>query len=103
VTELGELTGAWLSVAPVVNQTFGPVTTVSGLLTGRDVVAALRGRTLGDVLLLPRAMFTGRYGAGDAPPGVTLDDLSLADLAAQLGVRVAMAGTLGEALAVLAA
>jgi len=90
-----------LRLIPVVNEFFGPVTTVSGLLTGRDTVASLRGRDLGEVVLLPRAMFTGRYGAGDAPPGVTLDDMSIEEISAELGVRVAMAGTLSEAVAIL--
>ena len=95
------LAGAALRLAPVVNDFFGPVTTVSGLLTGRDAVAALRGRDLGDVVLLPRAMFTGRYGAGDRPPGVTLDDMHIEEISAQLGVRTEMAGTLAEALSIL--
>jgi hypothetical protein len=47
-------------------------------------------------------MFTGRYGAGASPPGVTLDDMSLADLSTQLAVPVEMAGTMTELLAVLA-
>ena len=93
--------GYRLRLRPVVNRLFGAVTTVSGLLAGRDVVEALQGESLGDFVLLPRAMFTGRYGAGDAPPGTTLDDLSIADLSAQLGVRVEMAGTLTEALDVI--
>ena len=76
---------------------------MSGLLTGQDVVAALRGQPLGDVVLLPRAMFTGRYGGGSAPPDTTLDDMSVKDIAEQLGVPVAMAGDLSEALSMLAA
>lgn len=99
VAELNRRTGAGWRLVPVVNELFGPVTTVSGLLTGRDVLAALRGRDLGEVVLLPRAMFTGRYGAGSAPPGTTLDDLHVSQMAAQLGVPVAPAGTLAEALA----
>jgi putative radical SAM enzyme (TIGR03279 family) len=103
VSELNEHTHAnWHAgwrLVPVVNDFFGEVTTVSGLLTGRDVLAALRGQELGEIVLLPRAMFTGRYGAGSAPPGTTLDDLQLADIAAHLEVPVAMAGTLTEALA----
>jgi putative radical SAM enzyme (TIGR03279 family) len=89
-------TGTNLQVVPVVNHFFGPVTTVSGLLTGQDLIAALRDWPLGDVLLLPRAMFTGRYGAGSAPPGTTLDNLHIDDIAAQLGVRTEMAGTVTE-------
>lgn len=103
VAELNERIGAGWRLVPVANQLFGDRVTVSGLLAGRDVLAALRGRNrgrdLGEVVLLPRAMFTGRYGAGSAPPGTTLDDLHIADMAAQLGVPVAMAGTLAEALA----
>jgi putative radical SAM enzyme (TIGR03279 family) len=95
------LTGAGWTLVPVVNEFFGPVTTVSGLLTGQDVVAALQGRDLGDVVLLPRAMFTGRYGAGSSPPGMTLDDVHIDDIAARLGVRVEVVGTMAEALAVL--
>jgi putative radical SAM enzyme (TIGR03279 family) len=101
VQEWHALSGASLRLVPVVNELFGPMTTVSGLLAGRDVVTALRGLDLGDVVLLPRAMFTGRYGAGDAPPGVTLDDMGIDEMSAQLGVRVEIAGTLSEVLAIL--
>ncbi len=98
VDELNKLVDANWRLAPVVNEYFGPVTTVSGLLTGHDVVAALRGEPLGEMVLLPRAMFTGRYGAGSAPPGTTLDEMHISDIEAQLGLPVRMAGTLGEAL-----
>ena len=110
VEELNEWAGARWQLVPVVNQFFGPVTTVSGLLTGRDVLDALQRRqqadegqqSLGEVVLLPRAMFTEGYGAGSAPPATTLDDVHIADIGAQLGVPVKMAGTLSEALDALA-
>jgi putative radical SAM enzyme (TIGR03279 family) len=98
VRELNALTGAAIRLVPVTNQYFGPVTTVSGLLTGQDVAAALREHPRSEVVLLPRAMFTGRYGAGSAPPGITLDDWSLEDLAASIGSPVRMAGTISEAV-----
>ena len=107
VKELNTLTGAGVCLAPVVNQFFGPVTTVSGLLTGQDVVAALQEQALREVVLLPKAMFitsspvTSRYGAGSASPGLTLDDMSIADISARLDVRLEMAGTMAEALAAL--
>jgi NifB/MoaA-like Fe-S oxidoreductase len=101
VNEANALASAGWDLVPVTNRFFGPVTTVSGLLAGQDVVAALRNRPLGEVVLLPRAMFTGRYGAGSAPPGMTLDDVSLAELSAQLGVRVEMAGTITEVLSLV--
>lgn len=102
VDELNGLTGAQVRLWPVVNRFFGPLTTVSGLLTGQDVVAALAGQPVGDVAVLPRAMFTGRYGAGSAPPDTTLDDMAVADIAASLGVPVAIAGTMAEVLEALA-
>ena len=101
VRELNTLTGAAIRLVPVVNQYFGPVTTVSGLLTGQDVAAALQGRPRSEVVLLPRAMFTGRYGAGSAPPGITLDGWSLEDLSAHAGSPVEMAGTISEVIAAL--
>jgi NifB/MoaA-like Fe-S oxidoreductase len=103
VAGLCERTGAEVRLVPVVNRFFGPVTTVSGLLTGADVVATLGGRPLGEMVLLPRAMFTGRYGAGSAPPGMTLDDMAVTEIEARLGVPVVMAGTMAEAVARLQA
>ena len=102
VDELNTATGAFIRLVPVVNRFFGSVTTVSGLLTGQDLLAVLGGSDVGELLLLPRAMFTGRYGAGSAPPRTTLDGLSLDDLATRLGVPVAIAGTMTEAVTALA-
>jgi NifB/MoaA-like Fe-S oxidoreductase len=101
VDELNNGTGVQVRLVPVVNRFFGSVTTVSGLLSGQDVLAELEGSDLGELLLLPRAMFTGQYGAGSAPPGTTLDDQALDDLSARLGVPIEMAGTMTEALAAL--
>jgi putative radical SAM enzyme (TIGR03279 family) len=102
IEDLNERTRSKVKLLPIVNQYFGPVTTVSGLLTGKDVVAALRGKPLAKVVLLPRAMFTGRYGAGSTPPGQTLDGMTLAAISTQLDTRVEMAGSIGEALTTLA-
>jgi putative radical SAM enzyme (TIGR03279 family) len=101
VDELNGGTGGQVRLVPVVNRFFGSVTTVSGLLTGQDVLAELEGSDPGELLLLPRAMFTGQYGAGSASPGTTLDDLALDDLCARLGVPIEMADTMTEAVAAL--
>jgi len=102
VDEYNALTGAGWQVVPVVNRFFGPVTTVFGLLTGQDVVAVLQNHALGAAAVLPRAMFTGTYGAGSARPDTTLDDMEIGEISARLGVRTAMAGTIAEAVAALA-
>lgn len=101
VEEWNALAATELRLIPVVNEFFGPVTTVSGLLAGQDVINALQGRRLAEVVFLPRAMFTGRYGAGLALPGTTLDDLRVEEISRQLDVRVELAGTLTEVLAAL--
>jgi putative radical SAM enzyme (TIGR03279 family) len=101
VAEWNELAGPGLHLVPVTNRFFGAVTTVSGLLTGRDVIAALQDRPLGEMVLLPRAMFTGRYGAGSAPPGMTLDEMTAGQIAAEVGRPVEVVGTLTEGLTAL--
>jgi putative radical SAM enzyme (TIGR03279 family) len=84
-----ELSGVAVEVVPVENRFFGPTVTVSGLLTGRGVIEALRGRDLGDPVFLPQAMF-------DASGELTLDDMSPAAIGERLGVRVEVAGMMGE-------
>jgi putative radical SAM enzyme (TIGR03279 family) len=90
--------GVEMTVVPVANHTFGETVTVSGLLGGRDVLRALEGRALGEIVFVPDAMLA-QYtpGAGRADGArVTLDDLSLSDMEAQLGVRVLAAGTMSD-------
>lgn len=87
--ELSALTELSIEVIPVVNHFFGPTVTVSGLLTGQDVISALSGRDLGDAAVLPRAMF-------DARGERTLDDWTPGQLSEQLGVPIWCAGSFGE-------
>lgn len=89
VSKAAELAEVEVKVVPVENRFFGPTVTVSGLLTGQDVVEALQGRDLGDVVFLPRAMF-------DASGELTLDDMSPAAIEQALGVKIKVAGTMGE-------
>jgi NifB/MoaA-like Fe-S oxidoreductase len=89
--ELSEMVGVAIEVVPVENHFFGPTVTVSGLLTGRDVIEVLRSRDLGNVVFLPRAMF-------DASGELTLDDMNPAEIGERLGVRVEVAGMMGEVI-----
>ncbi len=84
--ELADLSGASVEVTPVVNRFFGPTVTVSGLLTGGDVIEALRDRNAGDLVLLSRAML-------DEAGKVTLDDLSPSDIESALNVSVKIVDT----------
>ncbi|MDE6876040.1 MAG: DUF512 domain-containing protein [Lachnospiraceae bacterium] len=47
-------------VYPVVNHFFGEEITVAGLVTGTDLTAQLKGKPLGDYLLIPSAMLRGQ-------------------------------------------
>ncbi len=89
--ELGRLTGGTLRVVVVENQFFGPTVTVSGLLTARDVVAALATQPRSDLVVLPRAMF-------DASGTVTLDDRSIQDVEQELGAPIGLATTLSDVI-----
>jgi len=78
---LQEKTGVRFTPVPVKNLLFGNSVTVTGLVAGRDIVEALRGRELGDVALIPDVML--KEGAG-----VFLDDLTVGELEEALGIRV---------------
>jgi putative radical SAM enzyme (TIGR03279 family) len=93
--KFGQLTGVQVEVISVVNEFFGPTVTVSGLLTGQDVIAALQKRDLGDLVFLPRPMF-------DAAGEVTLDDMTPLEIGARLGARVEIARAIGELVGLLA-
>ena len=75
---------AGVEVAAVANRFFGETVTVAGLLTAQDVVEALRGQALGDVVVLPAAMFGG-------PEGQSLDERSPEDVAYAVGRPVVTA------------
>jgi putative radical SAM enzyme (TIGR03279 family) len=88
-TELVDLIGLKIDVLPAVNLTLGDSITVAGLLMGNDVIQQLEAAGYGDLVVLPRVMF-------DHPDTITLDDLSLQDVADRLGRPVALADTLGD-------
>ena len=81
LARLSEATGASVVPVAVPNRLFGPTVTVTGLVCGRDIVAALQGVDIGDLLLVPDVMM--KEGEG-----VFLDGLSLEDLERELGKPV---------------
>ncbi len=62
-----------VNVVLVKNDFFGHSVTVSGLLTGRDILATLKGRELGDEVLIPPTAL--RYPEEDFLCGMTLREL----------------------------
>jgi putative radical SAM enzyme (TIGR03279 family) len=80
-TKLSRRTNATLVCRAVENRLFGHSVTVAGLVSGRDILAALAGSDAAGTLLLPDVML--KEGEG-----VFLDDLSVADLERELGLPV---------------
>jgi len=77
VARLNSIEGLRVHLVVVRNRLFGPTVTVSGLLSGRDILDALISRRRRDFYLLP----TNCLRPGDR---VFLDDLSLDHIAAHL-------------------
>ena len=80
-----------VNVYPITNNFFGEGVTVSGLITGGDLIAQLKGRELGECLLLPANMFR-------ANEEVLLDDLTRSDVENALQVPVNIVKSDGQAL-----
>lgn len=79
------MTGLWpeleIHVYPIVNHFFGENITVSGLITGRDLLDQLKGRPLGRCLFLPENVLR----SGEE---VFLDDMTVKELENALQVPV---------------
>jgi len=76
-------TGALMRLIAIRNTLLGDEVTVTGLVSGRDLCAQLKGCELGRVVLVPDVMLR----EGD---GLFLDDVSVADVARELGTRVSV-------------
>ena len=75
----------------ITNDFFGSQITVSGLLTGGDIIRQLSGKELGDTLLLPvNVLRSGEQ--------VLLDDVTVADIENALKIPVTIVGNEGKDL-----
>ncbi len=78
---LNGIPGITVNVVPIINHFLGQSVTVSGLLTGRDIIDQLKGKELGEAVWV-----THRILNDDGTK--TLDDLTLEDMSTELGVPV---------------
>lgn len=76
-----KLDGGRIQVYPVVNHYFGEDITVTGLITGGDLIAQLRDKPLGEALVISNAML--RH---DEP--VFLDNVTVGDVERELDIKV---------------
>jgi len=78
---MNKFKGLNLKVIPIVNNFFGNLITVSGLVTGQDLLAQLKNYDDVDGVLIPKSML--REGTD-----VFLDDLTVRDIQKQLGIEI---------------
>ena len=79
-----------VSVYTVQNDFFGESVTVSGLITGGDIIRQLQGKELGDKLLIPQNMLRKQASGSKSATGdeVFLDDVMVSDLSEALKIPV---------------
>ncbi len=85
-----EIPGVEVQVVPIENHFFGPSVTVSGLLTGSDLIRELKGVDA-DKILITECMLREFED-------VFLDDLTLEEVEKEIGVPIVKVGRSGEDL-----
>jgi putative radical SAM enzyme (TIGR03279 family) len=78
---LNQIAGLSVQTIPVVNHFLGETVTVTGLLTGQDIITTLGSKYRGKQLLLPEVLLK----AGEA---LLLDDSSVAEIEAAAGAEI---------------
>ena len=68
-------------VYPIRNDFFGDSITVTGLITAKDLIAQLKEKNLGEVLLISSAMLMTNSD-------IFLDDMTISDVEEALNIRV---------------
>lgn len=83
--------GGRIDVYEIRNDFFGETITVSGLICGCDLIAQLKGKDLGDELLIPVNMLR----AGEE---YFLDDITISQLESETGTKITVVPGSGEGL-----
>ena len=81
VAQLNEVDGLEINLVALNSQYWGQEITVTGLLTGQDLLAGLTAKDLGDGILLPSLMLKH-------DDTKFLDDLTVADVSSQLNIPI---------------
>ena len=81
MASLRRIEGVSVRQITVKNRFFGPSVTVTGLLSGGDLVAALKGKRLGDMVIVPSNMLKEEED-------VFIDDMSLDQLERSIKTKV---------------
>ncbi|NFR85868.1 MULTISPECIES: DUF512 domain-containing protein [unclassified Clostridium] len=87
-----------LDVYKVINDYFGETITITGLLTGTDIINQLKGKINTKYLLMADCMFRKGYELADSSEQIMLDDLKIRDIEEALDVKVIVTDYTGENL-----
>ncbi len=79
--------GVKVNVVKIINNFFGEGITVAGLLTGTDLIGQLKGRDLGDKLLIPLVM-TIDYTSHSTDKNKFLDDITIKEAEKELNIEI---------------
>ncbi len=88
------IAGVSVRVVTAKNILFGSPVTVSGLLSGRDILTAIQGKRLGSLLMIPSSTLSENES-------IFLDDMNIADIEAVAGVPVRAVSTFGDVVDLL--
>jgi putative radical SAM enzyme (TIGR03279 family) len=94
VKKLEQIKGVMVRVIIAENGIFGTSVTVAGLLSGRDIMKAIKGKRLGDLLLIPAS-------AVKEDKAIFLDDMSIDDLEKAAGIPVRTVNALSDVVRLL--
>lgn len=92
-----ENNGIIIDVYKIINNFFGPTITVTGLLTGKDIIEQLKGKIDCDYLILSNNMFRKGYELAKAEY-IMLDDITIEELEKELNVKILVCDYTGEDL-----
>ena len=81
-----KIEGLKIHVYEIENRFFGKNITVSGLITGRDLIDQLKGKNLGSALFISSSMVRADYPVKS--DGVFLDDITLKEAEKELDIKI---------------
>jgi NifB/MoaA-like Fe-S oxidoreductase len=92
--QFNQVEGLTVNFVPLASQYWGQTITVTGLLTGQDLLNGLQGQALGDAVVIPSLMLK----QGDT---LFLDDLSVAEVAEKLQTPIIAVNGIEELIAAM--
>ena len=87
-----------ITVEEIPNKFFGETITVTGLLTGIDIINTLKEREVGDYIIIPDNVLRKGYELSNSDKAILLDDYTVEDLSRELNRKVIICDFTGDDL-----